>query len=174
MFSLSLEHIQSTEDLLAKRFDVWDLGTVRSYLGVRVVQKGNSITLDQEAYIDSLGNKFGLTDAHPKPSPLDPAQILEMPLKPIKDDSKPYSSLIGSLMYVAVFTRPDIAHAVSKLSQYSISFGKEHWVAAKRVLRFLKGSKAMKLEYKSAAPLFSHSATPTGATARSTADLTQA
>ena len=38
----------------------------------------------------------------------------------------PYHNLVGSLMYLAVSTRPDIAHVVSVLSQYNTNYGKEH------------------------------------------------
>lgn len=59
-------------------------------------------------------------------------------LEEVKD--LPYQNLIGSLMYLAVSTRPDIAHAVSVLSQFNACYGKQHWAAAKRVLRYLKGT----------------------------------
>jgi len=52
----------------------------------------------------------------------------------------PYQNLIGSLMYLAVSTRPDIAYDVSSLSQLHTNYTTEHWIAAKRVLRYLKGT----------------------------------
>ncbi|KMQ82746.1 retrovirus-related pol polyprotein from transposon tnt 1-94, partial [Lasius niger] len=60
----------------------------------------------------------------------------------------PYRSLIGSLMYLATSTRPDIAYAVSALGQYNSDYGLEHWKAAKRVLRYLQGTKHFKLVFK--------------------------
>ena len=51
----------------------------------------------------------------------------------------PYASAVGSLMYVMVCTRPDIAHAVGVLSMYMMTPGKEHWIAIKRVFRYLHG-----------------------------------
>lgn len=50
----------------------------------------------------------------------------------------PYRELLGTLMYLAQGTRPDIAYAVSSLSQWNTSFKKVHWTCAKRVLRYLK------------------------------------
>ena len=52
----------------------------------------------------------------------------------------PYRELVGSLLYLARCTRPDIAFAVNALSRFSTSPGRPHWTAAKRVLRYLKGS----------------------------------
>ena len=52
----------------------------------------------------------------------------------------PYQELIGSLMYLAMWTRPDIAYPVSILSQFNTNYTWEHWHAAKRILRYLKGT----------------------------------
>ena len=52
----------------------------------------------------------------------------------------PYSSVVGSLMYAMVCTRPDIAHAVGVVSRFLKNPGKEHWEAVKWILRYLRGS----------------------------------
>src|SRR3981189_3041588 len=57
----------------------------------------------------------------------------------------PYRSLVGGRMYLAIATRPDIALAVQQLSQYLDCFSFEHWEAAKRVIRYLKGTRTHKL-----------------------------
>ncbi|XP_039305154.1 secreted RxLR effector protein 161-like [Solenopsis invicta] len=60
-------------------------------------------------------------------------------------------------MYLAVCTRPDIAYAVNYLSQYNNCFQKEHWIAAKRILRYLKGTSNHGLTYqKTGRPLSSY------------------
>jgi hypothetical protein len=53
----------------------------------------------------------------------------------------PYREAIGSLMYAALGTRPDISFAVSFLSQFMQNPGRAHWEAVKRVFRYLKGTK---------------------------------
>ena len=52
----------------------------------------------------------------------------------------PYASAVGSLMYAMVCTRPDIAHPVVFLNIYMSKLGKEHWIAVKRVFRYLRGT----------------------------------
>ncbi|XP_068993260.1 uncharacterized protein [Neodiprion pinetum] len=52
----------------------------------------------------------------------------------------PYQSLIGALLYLAITTGPDIAYAVNFLSQFNTNYNVDHWKAAKRVLRYLKGT----------------------------------
>ena len=51
-----------------------------------------------------------------------------------------YQSLVGSLMYLSVCTRPDLAYAVGILARFSSKPNRSHWTAAKRVLRYLKGT----------------------------------
>lgn len=60
----------------------------------------------------------------------------------------PYASVVGSLMYAQVCTRPDIAFAVGILGRYQSNLGMDHWKAAKKVLRYLKGTKDYMLMYR--------------------------
>ena len=52
----------------------------------------------------------------------------------------PYSSIVGSFMYVMVCTKLDITHAVGVVSKYMNNIGKEHWEEAKMILRYLRGT----------------------------------
>jgi hypothetical protein len=52
----------------------------------------------------------------------------------------PYSSIVGSLIYVMVCTRPDISHAVGVVSRYMKNLGKENWETVKWILRYLRGT----------------------------------
>ncbi|XP_062075278.1 secreted RxLR effector protein 161-like [Humulus lupulus] len=60
----------------------------------------------------------------------------------------PYASVVGSLMYAQVCTRPDIAFVVNVLGRYLSDPGRDHWVAAKKVLRYLQRTKNFMLVYK--------------------------
>ena len=59
-----------------------------------------------------------------------------------------YSSLVGILMYAQVCTRPDIAFVVGMLGRYLSNPGSQHWKAAKKVLRYLQGTKDLMLTYR--------------------------
>jgi len=59
----------------------------------------------------------------------------------------PYHSAVGAIMYAMLGTRPDIAFAVTTLSQFSSNPGYPHWSALKRVLRYLRGTIDYKLVY---------------------------
>ena len=60
----------------------------------------------------------------------------------------PYALAVGSLMYVQVCTRHDIAYAVGVLRRYQSNLGRDHWRAAKKVMRYLQGTKDYKLMYR--------------------------
>lgn len=62
--------------------------------------------------------------------------------------NRPYRELIGALMYLGVATRPDILRTVVGLAQFSNNYRQSHWIAAKRVLRYLKGTSNTELTYQ--------------------------
>ena len=62
-------------------------------------------------------------------------------------DMIPYASAIGSIMYVMLCTRPDIAHALSVTSRYQADPGLEHWKAVKCILKYLRRTKDLLLVY---------------------------
>ena len=111
------------------------------------------VMLDQEQYINELLQRFNVTDCNAVSTPADPTQKLTKEMCPRTDEERkqmekvPFRELVGGLQYLAFSTRPDICYAVNAVSQYSSNPGKAHWTAAKRVLRYLKGTKSMKLTY---------------------------
>lgn len=112
--------------------------------------------MNQERLINEIVRKFKMEDCKSAPTPLNPSIKLTKAMSPQNEEEHkemsniPYRSLVGSLMYLATSTRPDIMHAVSLLSQFNENPGPNHWKAAKRVLRYLKGTKSMKLVFKRA------------------------
>lgn len=73
---------------------------------------------------------------------------LQKPQNQSSEDAKlPYRELVGSLMYLASSTRPDIAFAASYLGQFNNCYSEEHWRAAKRVLRYLRGTINLGINY---------------------------
>jgi Reverse transcriptase (RNA-dependent DNA polymerase) len=112
----SPELIEAYKKKLNERYSLTDLGPIHWLLGIRVIRNHveRTISLSQAAYIDTIVAQFGLTDAKAQPTPMAPTITFS------KDDSLanathavrmrkvPYREAIGSLMYAAVATRPDI------------------------------------------------------------------
>lgn len=63
----------------------------------------------------------------------------------------PYRESLGALMYVATFTRPDIAHAVGEVAKFCENYDKSHWIAAKRILKYLKPALCERFTWKTEA-----------------------
>lgn len=98
-----------------------------------------------------------MQDCKPARTPLDTNVQLTKPSRANKKIMRqyPFQRLIGALMYLAVSTRPDIAYTVNFLSQFNTNYSTEHWLAAKRILRYLRGTESHGLKYqKSGIPLY--------------------
>lgn len=101
----------------------------------------------QTSYIEAILAKYGLQDACPVCTPLDLNIKLEPGESEAGNHSNNFASLIGSLMYAAVATRPDIAFTVNRLASFTANPTMCHWTAAKHVLRYLKGTKDVGITY---------------------------
>ncbi|KAL0553556.1 hypothetical protein IC582_007454 [Cucumis melo] len=75
-------------------------------------------------------------------------QCLNNELEQHQMETIPYASIVGSLLYAQTCTRPDISFAMGMLGRYQSNPGMEHWKAAKKVLRYLQGTKDYMLTYK--------------------------
>src|ERR1700678_373319 len=111
------------------------------------------LMISQESYVESLLRCFNLENAKSLTVPINSNTHLVSDDCPTtiegKQDMKevPYRELIGALNWLAVGSRPDIAFVVGQLAQFLENPGRVHWEAAKRVVRYLKGTKEKKLVY---------------------------
>ena len=142
---------------LRSKYELSDSGDLDWHLGMKINQRHDEgvISLDQTAYIDAVLKRFNMQDATAKPTPLPPHTHLtkaDCPAVPDRERVKVYQQLIGSLMYIACGTRPDIAYAVNSCSQFMTNPGESHLQAAKHILRYLKGSREEKLTYRRQTP----------------------
>lgn len=141
---------------LSTEFKMKDLGPAKNCIGLRITHDDEgSYYLDQEHFINEIIERFGMTDCKPVSTPSDPSQKLSKEMSPKTDDEQklmenvPYQKLIGALLYLVQGTRPDIAFSVGDASRYNSNFGPAHWTAAKRILRYLKGTSGLRLKYHS-------------------------
>jgi hypothetical protein len=155
MISECLKRLEAVKRGLENHFEMTDLGEARWLLGVEIRRDRakRTLSLSQGAYVQTILGRFNLENANPVTSPMDPGIHLSKSQSPSTEEEKedmanvPYRELIGSLMYAAVATRPDIAHAVTALSQFLENPGRAHWHAAQRVLKYLKGTADFGLSY---------------------------
>jgi hypothetical protein len=133
------------------------LGEAHYCLGIRIQRdrKNGVITLDQQKYIEQVLARFNMSGCNGVCTPMDPNQdlfndeLLPATQKEQEEaNSYPYQEAIGSIMYAAQGTRPDITFAVGALSRFNNSHGKAHWNAVKRILRYLRHTVNRKLTYR--------------------------
>nr|ABA96256.1 retrotransposon protein, putative, Ty1-copia subclass [Oryza sativa Japonica Group] len=147
IFGISLNVIEEVKDYLSKSFEMKDLGEADVILNIKL-QRGDEggITLVQSHYVDKVLSRFGYSDCKPAPTPYDPSVLLRKNRRIVRDQLR-YSQIIGSLIYLASATRPDISFAVSKLSRFVSNPGDDHWQALERVMRYLKGTMSYGIHY---------------------------
>ena len=151
VISKTEEEIQRLKNDLASRFKMTDLGRLHYCLGITVEYDENNkiVWMHQKQYILKMLEKFGQEDAKVVATPSD------VNVKLSKDDglSKPvdqteYQSMVGSLLYAAMGTRPDIAQAVGAVSKYNSCPNEAHLTAVKRILKYLKGTVDLALKFQ--------------------------
>lgn len=140
-----LDHVKK---MVFETFKARDLGELKKIFGVRVIRnrERSYISLDQEEYINSILQKLSMLDCNPSAIPME----VGLKLKPdtttkTKEEyqflsSIPYRQAVGSLMFLLQATRPDLAFALSTVSQFNDKYTEVHWNAVKRILKYLKNT----------------------------------
>jgi hypothetical protein len=141
-------------ELRAANLQTKDLGEPEYVIGMHVQRHANGdISLSQRLYIETLLRRFNMTDANPVDTPANSSVKLSKKLCPTDDDErskmkgKPYRQIVGALLYV-LLTRPDCAVAINELARFTNDPGAAMWTAAKRVLKYLKGTMDRVLVFK--------------------------
>lgn len=148
VFSNDKNNVSILKSQLSSEFKIKDLGEARKCLGMNITRdlKTGTIFLDQKDYVNQILRKFNFENCNSVKTPLE--SNLELDEISNSNVKYPYQNLVGSLMYLAVLTRPDIAFSVSYLSQYNSCYSESHWKCAKRVLRYLQGTKNLGLKFE--------------------------
>lgn len=136
------DDLTAAKTLVLSSFEARDLGAASLFLGMLITRDraAKTIKLSQPRHIADLLAKFQMTDAKPYETPSSAAIKLTAEGEPLDTVTFPYSNAIGSLMYIASCTRPDIAQAVGALARYMAAPTTAHWTAVKHILRYLAGT----------------------------------
>lgn len=131
------ESIASIIEYLQKEFEI-KVFEAECYLGLQIERRSNgAIFLHQENYAKKVLARFSMENCNSVTTPADPNQVLSS--SEIKSTQYPYRQAVGSLMYLAVATRPDISYAVGIVSRFLEHPTEEHANAVKRIMRYIKG-----------------------------------
>ena len=135
---------------LDDEYEMRHIGELQWFLGVRIVRNRQlgKLWLSQLSYINKLAVDHKINTSAKAPSiplPYEELQPYEGELNP--SSYHVYAKAVGSIIYPAVITRPDIARAASKLSEYLTNPGPAHLNAVDHCIRYLYGTRHLAIEY---------------------------
>jgi hypothetical protein len=131
------------------KFGTNAMGQMTNILQMGVTWTENSASLSQERQIVDLAGQYGVCDSAPVLILMEPG--LQLTPAPMLESQFPFRQLLGSLLWTARCTRPDITFAVVYLSHYCSSYSATHFGALKRVLKYLYHTKSVKLVIRQSA-----------------------
>jgi len=151
-----LTALNELKSKLQSKFEMRDLGELKYILGLEIRRNrlNRKLWLSQHKHTLDILQRFHHEHSRPVSTPLDPSISLSK-VDSMSQEEKdfmsgvPYLSAVGSLMYLAIGTRPDIAYAVGLLSRFNSCPAKVHWKAIQRVFQYLKGTLDFCLEFGS-------------------------
>ncbi|PKI66392.1 hypothetical protein CRG98_013194 [Punica granatum] len=130
---------QSILATLHKEFALKDLGPLHFFLGMEAKSDSAGLYLTQSKYIHDIIVRTSMLDCKPISSPVAAGSRLSLHDGHPFEDPSLYRSVVGCLQYLSL-TRPDIAYAVNQVYQFMHKPSVTHWLAVKRILRYLKGT----------------------------------
>ena len=140
--------VSDAKNAISQMFDIKDLGKAKHFLGMNIQRnQDGGYTLSQPKFIKDMLERFRMSEATPKPTPLSVGLKLSKHDGEELPEGNQYQALVGCLLYASVNTRPDIAHACGILSRFMSCPKQPHWEAAKHVLRYLKGTADLGLTF---------------------------
>jgi hypothetical protein len=150
VMSPSLTAVENAKKQLMACFQMKDIGPISFYLGIRITRDRakRTITLDQSHFIEKILNESGMDICKVDKTPMECKLDLQGAAnEEAKVNQQSYVRNVGSLLHLAVNTRPDIAIAVSRLAGFNSNPSAQYWTALKRVLRYLQGSRHLSIIY---------------------------
>lgn len=153
-----LRALQRCKELILAKFKGRDLGEATAYLGMMIQRdrKARTLTLSQPTRVADLLERFRMGECTPRPIPMAAgADYSKTRAEPTGNrpadvlfDRTTFMECVGSLLYLATTTRPDIAAATSMLARSMNNPSKRHWHLAKQVLAYLAGTPDLGITYR--------------------------
>ena len=144
----NVELIQQFKKDVMQVFEMIDLGEMSYFLGIEIKQKRDEIFICQRKYAKEILKKFNMENCKSMSTPICQKEKLFKDDGADQVDETFYRSLIGCLMCLTA-TRPDVLYAISVLSRFINCANEFHFKAAKRVLRYVKGTLSYGIKFYS-------------------------
>jgi hypothetical protein len=135
------------KESMKKEFAMSDLGQMKYFLGVEVIQDHHGIFINQKKYAYEVLERFGMLNSNSVKNPIVPGSRLSKNEGGAAVDITIFKQMIGNLMYLTA-TRSDLMYSICLISRYMERPTEIHLQAAKRILRYLKGTAELGIAYK--------------------------
>lgn len=127
------------KESMMKEFEMSDMGKMKYFLGIEVMQFDGGIFVSQKKYVKEVLKRFGMSESNAVLNPIVPGFKIHRDDDGVKVDGSLFKQLVGSMIYLTA-TRPDVMYTVSLVSRYMSEPTELHLTAAKRILRYLQGT----------------------------------
>ena len=131
------KEIERLQGYLSSEFEMKDLGGLKYFLGIEVARSREGIYLSQRKHVLGLLSETGMLACKPTDTPIVQNHHLAIYQYQVLTNTKRYQRLVGRLIYLSL-TRPDIAYAVSVVSQFMRAPSEDQMAAVMRILSYLK------------------------------------
>jgi hypothetical protein len=138
--------IKEFKSSMQGEFAMTDLGRMKYFLGIEIVQNRNGIFIHQQKYATEILSRFGMENCNKVCSPIVPGCKLVKDELGKVDDATTYKQMVGCLMYLLA-TRPDLAYSVCLVARYMERPTEIHVAAVKRIMRYIKGTISLGVLY---------------------------
>ena len=141
--------IKDVKQELSSKFKMKDLGRVSTFLGMEIMQDDEKVCMHLNRYLLNFLADFGMTEYNAVTVPIAPSTSLIPEGKCVHEKkASRYRTMVGKLLFAANTVRPDLAYAASSLSRFIKNPHQTHINAAKHVLRYIKRTLNLGLEFK--------------------------
>jgi hypothetical protein len=135
------------KDKFHKHWEIVDNGSINHFFGVNIQQTETNLYLDEQHYIEKVLEDHGMEHCSSIQTPMGIDKLQPLTEDEEAFDKGTYQSLLGSLLYISLLTRPDISYAIGQLAKYASNPSQAHWKTMKRLCRYLQGTKTYGLVY---------------------------
>lgn len=133
------DEIVQLKKYLATEFEIKELGDLKYFLGIEVARSDQGICLSQRKYVLDLLTETGMLACKPVETPIEQNHKLGEYPSDVPTNKERYQRIVGRLIYLS-HTRPDIAYAVSVVSQFMHAPSERHMNAVVRIIKYLKNA----------------------------------
>jgi Reverse transcriptase (RNA-dependent DNA polymerase) len=138
----NVEEVTELKNIIKGLFVCTDAGALKEYLGVLFERRDDgAFVLSQRQYLLNVLQRFGKEDCKPCATPCVPKKTIDEASTDMSYTTFPYREAVGSLLYLATHTRPDIPLTVGMLSHAMAAQSAQDVVAVKRLMRYLSGTR---------------------------------